>query len=101
MTERKPKDEISKLTFEQAITQLKGIVDRIEQGEIPLQDSLEQYEKGMALIKHCRDILQKAEKRIEKISKEEPPEPEKKPENQDTNRNALPSGPNSEPLLGG
>ena len=80
MTERKQKDEISKLTFEQAINQLKGIVDKIEQGEIPLQDSLEQYEKGMALIKHCRDILQKAEKRIEKISKEEPPEPPKEPE---------------------
>jgi exodeoxyribonuclease VII small subunit len=88
MTERKQKDEVSKLTFEQAIQQLKGIVDRIEQGEIPLQDSLEQYEKGMALIKHCRDILQKAEKRIEKISKEEPPEPEKEQEN-------------PEPLLGG
>ena len=88
MTERKQKDEVSKLTFEQAIQQLKGIVDRIEQGEIPLQDSLEQYEKGMALIKHCRDILQKAEKRIEKISKEEPPESEKEPEN-------------PEPLLGG
>jgi exodeoxyribonuclease VII small subunit len=80
--------EIEKLTFEQAIQQLKGIVDQIEQGEIPLQDSLEQYEKGMALIKHCRDILQKAEKRIEKISKEEPAEPEKEPEG-------------SEPLLGG
>ena len=88
MTERKQKDEISKLTFEQAINQLKGIVDKIEQGEIPLQDSLEQYEKGMALIKHCRDILQKAEKRIEKISKEEPPEPPKEAES-------------SEPLLGG
>jgi exodeoxyribonuclease VII small subunit len=80
MTERKTKDEIGKLTFEQAIQQLKGIVDKIEQGEIPLQDSLEQYEKGMALIKHCRDILQKAEKRIEKISKEEPPEPPQEPE---------------------
>jgi exodeoxyribonuclease VII small subunit len=88
MTERKQKDEISKLTFEQAIQQLKGIVDKIEQGEIPLQDSLEQYEKGMALIKHCRDILQKAEKRIERISKEEPPEPQKEQED-------------SEPLLGG
>jgi exodeoxyribonuclease VII small subunit len=88
MTERKTKDEITKQTFEQAIGQLKEIVDRIEQGEIPLQDSLEQYEKGMALIKHCRDILQKAEKRIEKISREEPPEPQKEP--QDT-----------EPLLGG
>lgn len=77
MTERKNRDEITRLTFEQAIHQLKDIVGRIEQGEIPLQDSLDQYEKGMALIKHCRDILQKAEKRIEKISKEESPESEK------------------------
>lgn len=76
MTERKTKDELTKLTFEEAIGQLKGIVGQIEQGEIPLQDSLEQYEKGMALIKHCRSILQKAEKRIEKISKDESPEPE-------------------------
>jgi len=75
MAERKNKDEIAKLTFEQAIGQLKEIVTRIEQGQIALQDSLDQYEKGMALIKHCRDILQKAEKRIEKISKEEPTEP--------------------------
>jgi len=82
-------DDIEKMNFEQAIQQLKGIVDRIEQGEIPLQDSLEQYEKGMALIKHCRDILQKAEKRIERISKEEPPEAPKE-EKED-----------SAPLLGG
>ena len=88
MTERKYRDEINKLTFEQAVRQLKDIVSKIEQGEIPLQDSLDQYEKGMALIKHCRDILQKAEKRIEKISKEEPPEPEKGRED-------------AEPLLGG
>lgn len=81
-------DDIEKMTFEQAIQQLKGIVDRIEQGQIPLQDSLEQYEKGMALIKHCRDILQRAEKRIERISKEEPSEPPKEKDD-------------PEPLLGG
>jgi exodeoxyribonuclease VII small subunit len=77
MAEKKAKDDISKLGFEDSIKQLKSIVDKIEQGEIPLQDSLEQYEQGMALIKHCRQILQKAEKRIEKIShaEEETPEP--------------------------
>jgi len=67
----KQNNNISKLSFEKAIKELSGIVGKIEQGEIALQDSLEQYERGMALIKHCRDILQKAEKRIEKISKEE------------------------------
>jgi exodeoxyribonuclease VII small subunit len=71
MAKGKQESDVEKLSFEQAIKELTGIVGRIEQGEIPLQDSLEQYEKGMALIKHCRTILQKAEKRIEKISKEE------------------------------
>jgi exodeoxyribonuclease VII small subunit len=71
MAKNENKNDISKLTFEEAIKELGGIVQKIEQGKIPLQDSLEQYEKGMALIKHCKGILEKAEKRIEKISKEE------------------------------
>ena len=67
MTKEQGKNDISKLSFEEAIKELTGIVEKIEQGEIPLQDSLTQYEKGMALIKHCRGILAKAEQRIEKI----------------------------------
>ena len=64
------KNDITKLSFEQAIKELTGIVGKIEQGEIALADSIQQYEKGMALIKHCRKILQEAEKRIEKIAEE-------------------------------
>jgi exodeoxyribonuclease VII small subunit len=71
MAKGKQKSDIEKLSFEEAIKELTSIVGKIEQGQIPLQDSLEQYERGMALIKHCRTILQKAEKRIEKVSKEE------------------------------
>jgi len=71
MAKNEKKNDVGKMTFEEAIKELTDIVGKIEQGQIPLQDSLEQYEKGMALIKHCRGILQKAEKRIEKISKEE------------------------------
>jgi len=71
------KTKVEKLSFEDAIKELTDIVGKIEQGEIPLQDSLEQYEKGMSLIKHCRAILQEAEKRIEKISKEDPEAEEK------------------------
>jgi exodeoxyribonuclease VII small subunit len=66
----KESNDISKMSFEDAIKELTAIVGKIEQGQVPLQDSLEQYEKGMALIKHCRTILQKAEKRIEKITEE-------------------------------
>jgi len=71
MADKKQKDDIGKLSFEEAIGELGSIVGRIEQGRIPLQDSLTQYERGMALIKHCQAILQKAEKRIEKISETE------------------------------
>jgi exodeoxyribonuclease VII small subunit len=71
MAKNEKKNDIGKMSFEEAIKELTDIVGKIEQGKIPLQDSLEQYEKGMALIKHCKSILEKAEKRIEKISKGE------------------------------
>ena len=89
MAEKKAKDDIGKLSFEESIKRLKTIVDKIEQGEIPLQDSLEQYEQGMALIKHCRTILQTAEKRIEKISKEQPAPQEPAKEETDPDGRAL------------
>ena len=63
-------NNISKLSFEQAIKKLTDIVSKIEDGQISLEQSLTQYEQGMELIKHCRAILQKAEKKIEEISKE-------------------------------
>ena len=74
MPEQEQKNDIGTLSFENAIKELTNIVGQIEQGQIPLQESLEQYERGMSLIKHCRGILQQAEKRIEKISKEGKPE---------------------------
>ena len=71
MANTQKKSDISKLSFEQTIKELTDIVGSIEQGQIPLEDSIKQYERGMVLIKHCRGILQSAEKRIEKISKEQ------------------------------
>jgi exodeoxyribonuclease VII small subunit len=70
MAEKKENNDISKLSFEQAIKKLTDIVSKIEDGQISLEQSLIQYEQGMELIKHCRGILQKAEKKIEEISKE-------------------------------
>jgi len=71
MAGKKQKDDVGGLSFEESIKELTNIVGKIEQGQIPLQDSLQQYERGMALIQHCRTILQKAEKRIEKITESE------------------------------
>ena len=71
MAKNQKKNDISEKGFEESIKELTQIVSRIEQGEIALESSLEQYERGMALIKHCKGILEKAEKRIEKISEGE------------------------------
>ncbi len=64
------KNEFETVSFEKAIEELTSIVEKIETGQVPLQQSLEQYEKGMGLIKHCRGILLDAEKRIEEIAEE-------------------------------
>ncbi len=74
MAKNTRENDISQLSFEQAIKELGGIVQKIEQGQIPLQDSLEQYERAMSLIKHCQNILRTAQKRIEKITAEEKPQ---------------------------
>lgn len=71
MTDENRETDVAQLNFEQAIAALTDIVDKVEQGQMPLQDSLDQYERGMALIKHCRTILQEAEQRIEKITHEQ------------------------------
>ena len=54
--------------FEAAVEQLESIIDRIESGEVGLEDCLAQYERGMALIKQCRAILAKAEQKIAELS---------------------------------
>ena len=64
------KQEQKKQTFEEALAKLEKIVTDVEQGKVPLEESIDKYENGMKLIKHCRDILEQAEKRIETITKE-------------------------------
>lgn len=67
MAEKEKKKELS---FEQALKNLEKIVTQVEQGQIGLEDSIQQYEEGMKLIKQCRDILEQCEKRIETINQD-------------------------------
>jgi len=53
--------------FEQAMGQVQQLVATLEQGELPLEESLTQYEQGMQLVNQCRDYLNEAELRVEKI----------------------------------
>ncbi len=55
------------MTFEAALKELEGIVSRLEQGEVDLEDSIALYERGQALKTHCEAKLKAAEGRLEKI----------------------------------
>ena len=59
--------EIAKLSFEQALKELEQIVSRLEQGSVPLEESIAIYERGDALRVHCDGLLKVAEAKVEKI----------------------------------
>ncbi|MGQ9505202.1 MAG: exodeoxyribonuclease VII small subunit [Thermogutta sp.] len=54
--------------FEEAVGELEKIVERLERGQLPLDEALAEYERGIRLIRHCRELLQKAEQRIELLT---------------------------------
>ncbi len=60
--------DIQAMTFEQAMEALEAITDRIESGEIGLERSLTEYERGMGLIARCREVLDRAEQRVTELS---------------------------------
>jgi exodeoxyribonuclease VII small subunit len=59
--------QISQLTFEQALRELEGVVRRLESGDVPLDESIDLYERGEQLRKACQARLDAAQARIEKI----------------------------------
>lgn len=60
MAEKKP-------TFEQAMARLEEIVTGLEQGDLPLDESLSLYEEGAKLMKQCNTLLDKAEQKVMKL----------------------------------
>ncbi|GED01184.1 exodeoxyribonuclease VII small subunit [Bacillus atrophaeus] len=68
MTEKK-KDE--NITFEEAMKGLEGIVAKLEEGDVPLEQAITYFQEGMALSKTCHEKLQKVEKQMDFILKED------------------------------
>ncbi|MDI1342571.1 MAG: exodeoxyribonuclease VII small subunit [Pseudolabrys sp.] len=60
--------DIKKMTFETAIAELEAIVKRLEEGKVPLEESVAIYERGEVLKKRCEELLKQAEARVEKIT---------------------------------
>lgn len=55
------------LSFEDALARLESIVQRLESGQAPLEESISLYEQGAALKAHCEARLKDAQLRVEKI----------------------------------
>lgn len=62
-----PDRPVAEMTFEEAMAELEAVVTRLEQGEVPLGESIDLYERGATLRAHCEDRLRKAEERVEQI----------------------------------
>jgi len=60
-------DDIKGMSFEEALAALEGIVESLERGDVPLDQSIRIYERGEALKKHCDALLKAAEDKVEKI----------------------------------
>ena len=57
-------------TFETSLAELEKIVSKLEDGDLPLEQSLELFEKGRKLSRECRERLTNAERRIEILMKD-------------------------------
>jgi len=58
---------VEELSFEAAMSELEAIVDRLEKGNVPLEQSIAHYERGEALKERCATLLKNAEMRVEKV----------------------------------
>jgi len=66
MAEKKEKE----LSFEESLLNLEEIVKKLEVGDVPLDDAIEEFNKAMKLAKVCDEKLKKAEEAITKLVKE-------------------------------
>ena len=59
--------DVEAMTFEAAMGELEDIVDKLEKGNVPLEQSIAYYERGEALKMRCDALLKNAEMRVEKV----------------------------------
>ncbi len=60
--------DVKTLSFEKALAELESIVQRLEKGDVPLEESVAIYERGEVLKRRCEELLRQAEARVEKIT---------------------------------
>lgn len=60
-----------KITIEESFASLDAIIERLQNGDLTLEESFQKYEEGMKLIKNCNTAIDKVEKKLEVINGEE------------------------------
>lgn len=60
--------DISELSFEAAYAELEQIISRLDDGSLPLEESVTLYERGRKLAEYCQSLLDKAELRVNQIT---------------------------------
>lgn len=69
MSDAKP-DEPNTFQFETALQELEQLVEGMERGDLSLEDSLRQFERGVQLTRACQQALQAAEHKVEILQRE-------------------------------
>ena len=69
MGTRKAEKDVKPVDFETAMRDLEDIVERLEQGDLPLEESLAAFERGVLLTRSCQTALKEAEQKVEILVK--------------------------------
>lgn len=67
---KKTEKSVEELSYEEALTELEGIVESLEDGQNPLEESLNLFERGQALVSHCGALLESAQLKVQKLAGE-------------------------------
>jgi exodeoxyribonuclease VII small subunit len=55
--------------FEHALSELEGLVERLERGDLPLEEALKTFERGVELTRHCQTSLKAAQQKVDILLK--------------------------------
>ena len=61
-------ENVSEISFEKAMAELEEVINKLEYGEVPLEDSIKLYERGAELKKICEAKLKEAEQKVKNIT---------------------------------
>jgi exodeoxyribonuclease VII small subunit len=67
---KKIEKNIEELSYEEALSELEGIVSALEDEQNPLEESMKLFERGQALVTHCSALLESAQLKVQKLAGE-------------------------------